>query len=411
MDIEKTQVVILGAGMAGLTCALELERRGVDYRLLEASDRVGGRVATDEVDGFLLDRGFQVLLSGYPELRRILNYQFLKLKPIRSGAVIIQDGRQLVLPNPLREPQLAWQAWKAPVGTWTDKLRVGWLALRSSFWREHQCFAQRLQTTREFLEREGFSRPMIETFWRPFLGGVFLDDELETAADLFRFLLPMFAWSSVVLPSKGMGQIPLQIERRLDQQRVVLGAEVVALEGKTCRDARGRCWQGDQVVVALDGAGAGRLLGNSDPVYRGTHCSYFAAPSSPGGEGRLHLVADRSAPVHHWLVISDSLPSYAPDGQSLISVSSQAREAPSESELRGYFSELYGAAEVDQWRLLKRYSIAQALPAFHSGQAPANPSLGDGLWRCGDAHSYPSLNAAVGSGRRVAELLGYGSVR
>lgn len=411
MDIEKTQVVILGAGMAGLTCALELERRGVDYRLLEAREQVGGRVATDEVEGFLLDRGFQVLLSGYPELRRILNYQTLKLRPIRSGAVIRQDGRNLVLPNPLRDPQLAWQAWRSPVGTRADKLRVAWLGLRSLLWREPHCFAQRQQTTREFLEHEGFSQAMIETFWRPFLGGVFLDDELSTGADLFRFLMPLFAWSSVVLPSGGMGQIPRQIERRLNRERIVLGADITSIEGKVCRDARGRAWQGDQLVVALDGAGAGRLLGCSDPVYRGTHCSYFAAPASPGGRGRLHLVADREAPVHHWLVISDSVPGYAPAGQSLISVSSQGRQCPSEEVLRGYFSEIYGAGPVEQWRLLRQYSIPQALPAFHSGQGLGNPSLGAGLWRCGDAHSYPSLNAAVASGRRVAELLGYGSVR
>ena len=157
MDIEKTQVVILGAGMAGLTCALELERRGVDYRLLEASEQVGGRVATDECEGFLLDRGFQVLLSGYPELRRILNYQTLKLRPIRTGAVIRQDGRNLVLPNPLRDPQLAWQTWRSPVGTRADKLRVAWLGLRSLLWREQHCFAQRQQTTREFLEQACFS--------------------------------------------------------------------------------------------------------------------------------------------------------------------------------------------------------------------------------------------------------------
>ena len=407
----KSSVILVGGGLAGITCAVELERRGVEYRLLEASDALGGRVRTDRVEGFLLDRGFQVLLTGYPEIRRLWNMENLRLCRVRSGAVIRHQGQWLTLPDPLRHPSEVLQALTSPVGTWQDKLRLAWLALRSLGNSAENCFAGGTQTTLEYLRQCGFSSGMVEVFWRPFLAGVFLDWELHTSADLFRFLMPLFAWGRVAVPALGMEQLPLQIERRLTPGRVLLNTRVERVDGTRCWDQNGQVWEGDQLVLAVEGSAADRLLGRPDSLrWSGTCTSYFAAPSSIGGRGRLHLNADgANSCIQHLIVMSDFAPSYAPAGQHLISVSS-LRGVPSESDLRAQLKDWFGPA-VDSWRLLRQYDLPQALPALEPGQSPAELKLADGIWRCGDYTAYPSLNAAVASGRKVAESLGYGLVR
>lgn len=407
--LRKTQVVIVGAGMAGLTCAVELERRGVDFVLLEASDRVGGRVATDHHQGFLLDRGFQVLLTAYPEVRRLWNYHELKLRMVRSGAIIRHQGGWRVLPDPLKEPSQLWSTLRSPVGNLLDKLQVGRLSLQSLFWNEKNCFVRSPESTREWLGRQGFSPAMMALFWRPFFGGVFLDDELQTGTDLFRFLFSLFVRGRVALPLQGMEQLPLQLQRRLDPGRVQLNTRILGRDGRRCWDAEGNQWEGEHLVVALDGASGRDLLGlPSAPLYHGTHCSYFAAPQSPGGQGRLQLNAQRDSCIHHLLVLSDVSPDYAPPGEALVSVSSQTPDLPSEGELKRELSAWYGAEQVQNWRLLRQYSLPSALPRFQPGQRFSDLKLEEGLWRCGDYLLYPSLNAAVQSGRIVAESLGYG---
>ncbi|MFN8613872.1 MAG: NAD(P)/FAD-dependent oxidoreductase [Vulcanimicrobiota bacterium] len=404
----KSSVIIVGGGMAGLTCAVELERRGVDYRLLEAGPRVGGRVLTDRLDGFLLDRGFQVLLTGYPEIRRLWNIENLKLRKVRSGAMIRSQGKWHCLYDPLHHPWELLDALHSPVGTLMDKLRVGLLAFGSLSNNAENCFRGSSQTTLEYLRQCGFSAQFIEMFWRPFLAGVLLDWELSTPADMFRFLVPLFSFGRVAVPDQGMEQLPIQIERRLTPGQVHLNRRVVKLEGTRCWDQLGEVWEGDHLVLAVDGSAADTLL--EEPCgqqWGGTCTSYFAAGASIGGGGRLHLNAEngRESCVQHLICMSDFARSYAPQGQHLISVSSLFGQ-PDEADLRGQLREWYGSA-VDSWRLLRQDWIPRALPRI----APRSLKISEGVWRCGDYTAYPSLNAAVASGRKVAESLGYGPPR
>jgi len=302
---------------------------------------------------------------------------------------------------------------RSPVGTWTDKLRVAWMVVKSLGWQEPspEGSGQPL-STREFLGRWGFSPSMLESFWRPFFGGIFLDDDLETGAELFRFLFGCFAWGKVALPAGGMQQIPLQMERRLTPGRAILGRRVVRREGRECRDDQGGHWQPDQLVVAVDGASAPELLPDLRPVrWRGTHCSYFGAPASVGGGGRIHLNSQPGSCVHHLVVLSDSAPEYAPPGQALISVSSQTAERPGEDQLRQERARMFSPSVLQGWRLLRQYSLPRSLPAFETERVSQPLSLGDGIFRCGDYLAYGSLNAAVKTGRLVAESLGYGEPR
>lgn len=394
--------------MAGLTCAVELERRGVDYHLLEAGERVGGRVLTDRQDGFLLDRGFQVLLTGYPEIRRLWNIENLRLRKVRSGAMIRTRGQWVCMHDPLHYPWELLDALHSPIGSFMDKLRVGLLAFGSLSNNADNCFRGNPQSTLEYLQQCGFPAQFIELFWRPFLAGVFLDWDLSTPAEMFRFLVPLFSFGRVAVPDQGMEQLPIQIERRLTPGQVRLNRRVVKLEGTRCWDQLGEVWEGDQLVLALDGSGADVLLEEPSELEWGSTCtSYFAAPVSIGGGGRLHLNAEngRDSCIQHLICMSDFAPAYAPPGQHLISVSSLF-EKPDESDLRGQLREWYGTA-VDRWQLLRQDYVTRALPRI----APRPLKVSEGVWRCGDYTAYPSLNAAVASGRKVAESLGYGPPR
>jgi phytoene dehydrogenase-like protein len=416
MRSAERPVVIVGAGMAGLTCAVYLEQANQPVLLLDASDGVGGRVRTDVVDGFRLDRGFQIFLTAYPEAERLLNYTALDLRAFRSGALIRHDDNWLHLLNPLREPTTALQTLASPVGTLADKFRILSLLRRCQSLSLDELFNQPPQTTLDFLLEMGFSEQMLTRFFRPFFGGVFLEDALSTSSNFFQFCFRMFYAGDAAVPNAGMGAIPAQLASRLRPGTLRLNAPVVSVTDGRVGLASGEVIEAGAVVLAVDADQSARLLGQATPSARDfshTTCTYFAANESPNPEKLLMLNTKRSSAVHNIAVISDVAPGYAPSDQTLISVSTQGLDWVDEAtltaqirkELTGWFGAGAGA-----WRHLRTYHLSQALPAYSPDQAGTGPlrqplRLANGLYQCGDQTSYPSLNAAMQTGRLVAEML------
>ena len=421
--------IIIGAGMAGLACATWLHRAGRPVLVLDAADAVGGRVRTDVTpEGFRLDRGFQVLLTKYPEARRIFDYGALNLKCFRSGAIIrLADGRETVLQSPLQRPLAAFSALRSPIGTLPDKLRILSLVRHVMKHTPEELLARPATDTRTFLRRYGWSEQMINTFFKPFFGGVFLDRELTTASNFFEFVFQQFVTGEAAIPALGMQQLPEQLAARLPTGAVRLHTPVAAVEGTSVRLATGQVLEGAAVVLATDGPAALRLLagpsGNSDDAAsaqlarspkaaRLTTCTYFAADGghSPGRNDKLlRLNAAPGALAHNIAFPADVSGAYAPAGRALVSVSTHGERSLSEAELTaGLREELaawFGPA-ARQWQHLRSYRIAAALPVYLAGQPVQQPlKLADGLYRCGDWAAYPSLNAALATGREVAELL------
>lgn len=420
--------IIIGAGMAGLACATWLHRAGRPVLLLDAADAVGGRVRTDLTpEGFRLDRGFQVLLTNYPEARRIFDYGALKLKAFRSGAVIrLADGRETILQNPMQRPLAAFSALASPIGTLTDKLRLLRLVARVLRRTPAELLARPAIDTLTFLQHYGWSEQMITSFFKPFFGGVFLDRELTTASNFFEFVFQQFVTGAATVPALGMQQLPEQLAAGLPPGMVQLNTAVAAVEETHVRLTSGQVLEGAAVVLATDGGAALRLLagrsGNADDGLSGqvaglstaariTTCTYFAAPGpSPGrGDQLLRLNAGPASLAHNVSFPADVSPDYAPAGQTLISVSTHGERSLSEGELTaGLREELvawFGPA-ARQWAHLRSYRIAAALPVYLAGQPVQQPlKLADNLYRCGDWTAYPSLNAALGTGREVAEML------
>lgn len=415
MSQPQNDVLIIGAGLAGLTAARLLSQQGLSCQLLEATESVGGRVKTDTVEGFLLDRGFQVLLSAYPECQALLDYERLNLKPFYNGSLIWTGQGFEKVADPWRHPWDAVQSVGNSIGTLMDKFKVAKLRQQVLSGSDSACFQSPETTTLIYLRDFGFSESMIERFFRPFLGGIFLESELATSSRFFEFVFRMFALGDVVLPAQGMQAIPQQLADGLPQGTLRLNAKVTCIEpgqqGGQVTLASGETLSAKAILLATDAADATELcptLTHRD--FNRVHCLYFAAPTAPLDLPILALSAQPGSLVSNLCVPSLVSPAYAPAGQHLISVSvlhtelsNDALVAAVQKELRGWFGEA-----LDTWRFLKAYTIHKALPRLTIPentltQAPAR--LGDGIFHCGDYLDTPSINGAMATGRRAAQAI------
>ncbi len=413
MSNARPDVVVVGAGLAGLACALRLQQAGVRARVLEASDGVGGRVRSDLVNGFRLDRGFQVLLTAYPETRRVLDYASLDLRRFLPGALVRRAGRFHELSDPWRRPERAWRSLTAGVGTLADRVRMARFRRRVRQGPLDDLFRRPEASAAERLRAEGFSADMIESFFRPFMGGVLLDRSLSASSRMLEFAFRMMAEGNTVLPAAGMQAIPEQIARQLPAGTLRFGARVVAASPREVRLDSGETVGGDGVVIATEGPEASRLTGLPAPGSRAVTCLYFAAEKPPLEDPILALDGDGVGPVNNLCVPSQIAPAYAPAGAALVSASvvdgaagdaaGPALEGAVRRQLEGWFG-----PQVATWRHLRTYRIHHAQPEQRPGalEPAARPvRLDDGRFVCGDHRDTASLHGALVSGRRAAEAV------
>jgi phytoene dehydrogenase-like protein len=403
------EVVIVGAGVAGLTCAKYLSDGGIEPLVLEASDAVGGRVRTDSVDGFLLDRGFQILLTAYPEAQRLLNYNSLNLQAFRSGALIRYQNDFKTVSDPFKEPAQLLQTLFSPIGSLFDKLKVLQLSNEVKTVPTDEFFMESDSETLSYLQQYGWSNDMIELFFKPFFGGVFLENELSTSSQFFRFVFKQFYNGDAVLPAAGIQAIPQQIADGLPKGAIKLNTAVSRIDKNTVYLADGQAITAKKIIIATDAHRADLLLGRSaNRQYNVTTCTYFAAPRSPLSTKMLALNPNRLSAVHNVCVPSDIAPSYAPEGQSLVSVSTQGLSLFDEQKLTAQIvrelTDWFGE-EVGKWRHLKTYHIAEALVKYAPRSHKKQLQITENLYQCGDQTAYPSLNAAMATGRMVAEMI------
>lgn len=404
------RAVIVGAGIAGLCCALKLQKKGIPCLILEASDGPGGRVRTDRVDGFLLDRGFQVLLTAYPEARRVLDYKALRLRTFAPGALVRAGGKLHRVADPFRQPWGLPATLLAPIGTLEDKMGI----LR---FRKHvlQGPLEEIWTRPETsalacLKSFGFSQRIIDSFFRPFFGGIFLETELVTSSRMLEFVFRMFSQGRAALPAGGMGAIPQQLASRLPAGTIRYGARVESLGTGEVRLQGGERVPATAVVLATEAPEAARLLPELHPPgSRDTACLYYAAPKDPVGKPILVLNGEGGGPVDNLCVPSAVAPTYAPAGQALVSATvvgaSGANERDLESEVRKHLTSWFGP-DVAGWKHLRSYRIPLALPARKSLDPAALPvRRNPGIYLCGDHRETPSLQGAMVSGRRAADAL------
>ena len=398
-------VVVVGGGVAGLACATHLVRRGVEVVVLEASDAVGGRVRTDVVDGFRLDRGFQVLLTSYPEVPQVLDLAALALHKFEPGALVRYEGRFHRVVDPWRRPFRALASVFSPIGSLADKRRVG--ALRGDVIDVgyDDLLARPETSAAARLAERGFTPSAVDRFFRPFFGGVFLERGLATSSRLLEYLFRAFALGEATLPAEGMGAIPRQLAARLPAGCVRTGVRVEAVAPTRVSLSTGEPVGASAVVVATEAPEARGLLQVDVPEMRGVTCLHFAADRDPLGQPVLVLNAEPGGIVNDLAVLSAVAPGYAPPGAALVSVTVLGAGPVDVEALRAEIGRWFGD-EVRRWRLLRTLRIPNALPTFLPPTVPAKPAtVRPGLYVAGDHRATPSLQGALESGRRAAEAL------
>jgi len=409
---SNVDVLIIGGGLAGLCCALRLNQSGLSFQVLEASDGVGGRVRTDEMEGFLLDRGFQVLLTAYPEARRVLDYDALNLQPFYPGALIRYKGRFHRFSDPWRHPIDGIMGLFSPIGSVSDKLKVRKLRQQVLAGSLQDLYHRPETTTVQALRNLGFSESMIDCFFRPFIGGVFFDPNLGVSSRMFEFGFRMFSKGDTALPSKGMGAIPEQIAARLPAGTVRTEARVESIQEDGVSLKSGEKIKAQAVVVATEGPEAARLLNDKEkPGSRSVTCLYFETKEPPLSEPLLVLNGDGTGPINSLCSPSSVAPSYAPKNRSLLEVTMIGNpdqdDKQLESAVRAQLTEWFGPS-VNGWRYLRTYRIRHALPMQTppiSDPTSRSVRIRPGLFVCGEYHNVASIQWAMVSGRQGAEAV------
>lgn len=411
------KVSIIGAGLAGLTCAKVLAEAGVEVEVLEASDGVGGRVRTDELAGFRLDRGFQVYFTAYPAARRHLDHDALDLRAFDPGAVVCRGRKKSVLADPLRDPKALVPSLLSDAATASDKLRV--LKLARDGVGEAGSAGEvegEDETSLEYLRSLGFSEKFTDSFFRPFYGGIFLDRSLGTSSRVFRFTFQMLSTGKTAVPALGMGEIPKQLASYLPDNSIHLKCPVeeILREGDRVAGVRtaGKVHEAEAVVVATDATAAGRLTGETVPGdSMGQVCIYYAAnlPGVLGGGKKILLNAEDGGFLNNVVEMGSISEGYTPPERGLVSAVALGETALSDEELyRRGIAEITGWFPEAELEPLSVYRIPFAQfaqpPNVHE-KLPNNLTDTPGLVLAGEYTRDSSINGAMLSGEKAAEAI------
>ncbi|MFE9492567.1 NAD(P)/FAD-dependent oxidoreductase [Streptomyces sp. NPDC006641] len=395
-------VVVVGAGLSGLVCALDLCRAGWRVILLEASDGVGGRMRTDRQDGFLLDRGFQVFNTSYPQVKRRMDLRSLRLRPFTAGLVAHTSKGPLRLADPTREPSAARALLTGRVVSPRDLAALAALTVRDAVLPASAARQHEDGSTSAALARAGVSDAAVADILRPFLSGVFLEDRLETSARFFHLVWRSMVRGSLCLPATGIGAVPAQLADGLPGGVLRLGTPVAAVTDTGVLLEDGSEVPARTVVVATDPANATRLLPDlTVPDTRTVTTYYHAIGRTPMAEPTL--MVDSTGAILNTCVLSEVAPTYAPRGTALISTSVLGTDLPGRAQaVLCRLAELY-RTDTSGWQQVAACTVEGALPAMLPPWPLSRTTrLRPGRYVCGDHRATGSVQGAMASGARAA---------
>ena len=411
MNTSPSDILIIGSGLAGLTAARLLKLAGRKVKILEASDAPGGRVRTDKVNGYLFDRGFQVLLTAYPEARNFLDYKALDLRSFSPGSIILSNSGIDEIGDPLREIGSLIRTLKSPVGSLPDKFRLLFLRLKLAAISIDEIFSKQETTTLQYLRNTGFSERIISNFFTPFMSGIYLEQKLETSSRMFEFVFKMFSEADTAIPAKGMGMISAQLSSGLSDEELIVNERVLSIDGNEVRTASGRNYKAENILIATAADCIPAPFERVPVEKKSVTCLYFSAEKAPYQKSLIALNANSNGLVNNIAVMSNVSADYAPEGKSLISVSLTDKHLliePESLELKIKDELKFWYPDCTNWEHLKTYSIPYALPDNRHVTNDILSSLmriNDSTFICGDHLMNGSINAAMKSGRLAAEAI------
>lgn len=397
--MNSAPVVVIGGGLAGLCAARQLSIHGIEVLVLEANDRVGGRVRTDIVDGVQMDHGFQLYNTAYPEGKRVLDYQALDLYPFSSGVISATEHGRIKLGDP-RE-LLGWLPTSITSGSLGSKAAFLRYALAQSRKSPAEITRSVDGSAHAALERAGVTGKFFSEVIQPFFSGVFLEPELSTSSRFMNLVLLTFVKGKPSLPRNGMQQIPEQLFNALPADTVRFNSKVSAVSANSVR-VGGEVINAKAVIVATDSTSANELSGVNAPAWNSVTTWYHLAPLGTLDEGKPVVVVNGGAggPITNSVVLTNAIPSYAP-GAQLISTSALGIH-DRDLNLLGYLGTMHDT-DTSTWELVGHYPITQALPAMTPPHAFSAPAEQDGIFLAGDYHTSSSIQGAMVSGRRAAD--------
>ncbi|GAA4365495.1 hypothetical protein GCM10023166_10310 [Paeniglutamicibacter cryotolerans] len=389
------KVIVIGAGLAGLRAAGLASEQGHDVTILEASQRVGGRVDTELVDGFRCDRGFQLINPGYPDARRALNFKDLELHPLGRGVAVRDESGVQILADPFRHPSYLRGLFGGTVKLRDVPALLRWNRLASG----------KSSTLRQVIDGAGFSVPLRKVI-ESFFSGVVADRDLKTVASSARTLAWYFAKGIPSLPAQGMSSVAHQLAEPV-WERIRFSMTVESLISQDCQVkvvcASGEELMADRVVVATGPRVGARLTGQPEPTMNSLTTWWFDAPHRPNRSPFLYLDVRRESRLIHTSVISNVCPAYAPAGRHLVQATAVGAHDLDDSEALAQAASIMGVHDPD-WRLLVRHDIPDALPSIEPGQRPLASGI-PGVVIAGDT-AESSIQGALASGVAAARALG-----
>lgn len=407
--MEEKKIYIIGAGISGLIAALELEKAGFSPIILEATDRIGGRMKTDELDGFRLDHGFQVLNTAYPEAKKYLDLKALNLKAFDPGAVIFDGKESSLITDPLRNPLKIVGMAFSKVGTFLDKVKMFSLTQDLKKKSHEEIFSEPSLPTQQYLKEYGFSEQIIENFFKPFFRGIFLEKHLNTSSRMFEFVFKMFALGNAAVPEKGMGEIPEMIRRHLSKTQIYFKSPVTNVEGTTIELENGSQLRAERLIIAVQPDKIMKQLQGQFAPSRKVTNLYFSTLKSFIARPMIGLIPGNRL-INNLVYMTDVSKAYSSNGKALLSVTVLDSDLSEKELIKAVQIELemISGIKMEYFKPVKTYHIPHALPQVEDLKYSipfTEAKIFDHVFLAGDYLLNGSINAAMTSGRIAAEAV------
>jgi len=405
MKQKSPSIHIIGGGISGLIAARVLEEHGLSGTIIEATDRLGGRVKTDVVDGYNLDHGFQVLLTAYPAAKKYLDFDALALQEFLPGSAIFKNGKQKIIGDPLRNLSLLIPTLFSEIGTVNDKLKILALNRRLKKKSIQNIFAEKEQTTLAYLENIGFSETIITDFFIPFFSGIFLENKLDTSSRMFEFVYKMFGEGNAALPKDGIQAIPKQLFEKLKNTTCVFNTKVKSVENGSIILESGEIIKSNFTIIATQASGLVSNLKNQATLWKSCDTLYFEVTKREIRKPLIGLIAAPNALINN-IFYHTSLQTSATATKELLSVTVIDRQNLTNKQLVAEVQkELKELCNIDSCTFIKQYNIPMALPKLQDIEyemLPSETRLTEAIFLAGDTQLNGSLNAAMIAGERAA---------
>ncbi|MDT0643768.1 NAD(P)/FAD-dependent oxidoreductase [Zunongwangia sp. F363] len=405
MEKKDYKINIVGDGLSGLTAARVLESHGYRPKVYEALDCVGGRLKTDIIEGYQLDRGFQVLLSAYPKLKEYARMEDLDLQQLKPGAVIFSEGKSQRIGDPFRDPSALLPTVFSSIGNLADKWKIIKLNLELRKKSPEEIFSGRETTTLQYLNEKGFSEKMINSFFRPFFGGIFLENELRTSSYMFEFIYKMFGEGRAVIPKSGIEALPAQMAKGLVNTTFYFNTPVKQVSNEGLILSNNKRLASHFTIIATEAEELIKNLRGQQVKWKSCYNFYFTTKQKKIEDAVIGLIADEEALINN-IFYPTSIATASSGSQQLLSVTVIKETAlPVEELKQKIIDELRKHCGIEVEKFLKYYHIKKALPDLsqaHYEIDPTETKLSTQIFLAGDQLLNASQNAAILSGERAA---------